>query len=173
MAKRKIGIPYMLREICAQLAQGLQLDLGVPMNAELPPSTTEHADGTARVHFPFRNFIVTVRTSTDASFGECISITSAKCALRMCEHEALPWIENLQRFSGPIKWTYEDGKLRFELAGKRWARLAMNASNRRNGLPEFVWDDPEHPWVVWARQTGALVYPTDLPEGEWEWEWKR
>ena len=57
------------------------------------------------------------------------------------------WIENLMKFSGAIEWTWlkKASKLEFTLEGLPLQRLEMNASNRRNCLPVYGWDDSDHP----------------------------
>ncbi len=165
MANVKISIPYMLREIVSRIEDALNLPLGIPMNAELPTSTDAESEGMAKIHFAGRrHFVVKLRTGRESDHGQYVHIDSVHCRLDFCKKEdAAQWIENLQKFSGPTSWTYENAQLKFELAGKRWARLEMNGSSRRNGMPEHRWDNPEHPWIIWGRQTDNPEYP-NLPE---------
>lgn len=159
----KISIPFMLRELTSQIGQALRLSLGVPMNAEFPPSTDEESEGTAVIHFPGRHFVTRLLTGR-GHYGQYINIETITATLSFdSREEAKQWIENLQSFSGPTEWSYDNGKLRFSLAGKRLARLSMNASARRNGQQEYKWDDPEHPWIIWGQQTNNPSYP-NLPE---------
>jgi len=153
----------MLRTLVSEIGQSLQMYLGVPMNAELPPSTDDESEGKAVIHFPGRHFVVRL-TSGRGHYGQYVIIREVRASLDFqSRDDAQKWIEKLQRFSGPTQWSHENGKLRFSLAGKRWARLEMNASSRRNDLPEYEWDDPNHPWITWGQQTNNPSYP-NLPE---------
>lgn len=167
MAKMTISIPFLLREIVSQLEQGLQLKLGVPMNAELPIESEEpESKGMAKIHFPGVNFKVWIEMCR-GHFGLHVRITAVQ---GKAKSSYLPdnWINIIQLQSGPTPNSVEgdgerDPRFKFEFGGKRWARLSMNASNRANGLPEFEWNDTQHPWTLHGIRIGDLNYP-NLPE---------
>lgn len=158
----KIYIPYMLRTLVAEIGGNLEMDLGVPMNAELPPSTDGHSEGTAAIHFPGTHFVVRLETGR-GHYGQYVRILSIRCQLSFygCQ-TAEDWLAGLEQFSGPLdsEWKETDdikGKLCFTLEGMSLARLEMNASNRRNDLPVYEWADPENPLRKWAADRG-IVY---------------
>ena len=160
----KIVFPHMVRELCSQVGSALRINLGVPMNVEIPPSTDELSRGRAVLHFPGYHFVVDMETGRDPSYGQYVRVVALTGKIHFwTSEEAREWIENLQRFSGPTEWEKKNRKLFFKLSGRRLARLQMNASSRANGLPECEWDDPNHPWVVWGKEIGDPEYP-HIPE---------
>ncbi len=138
----------MLREIVSQIEQSLKLQLGVPMNVKLPPSTFELSEGTATVHFEGRHFVVKIETS---GYGEhqWIRLKKMKCKLYFYEGSHEVWVKELQRFAGPFEWEWKPdwngGFLCFSLSEIAVERLSINASHRRNNIPECGYDDPQHP----------------------------
>jgi hypothetical protein len=165
MAKYRINVPYMLRELCFQLEQNLEMRFGIPMNAELPPSTDEHSEGRATIHFPGAHFVVRVQTGR-GHYGQWVLLKSLKCQIEFFRfEEGEQWVKNLERFTGPLNWNWKpkndwdsgngfEGKICFTLEGISLYRLEMNASNRRNNLPTYEWADESHPLRGWAAERG-------------------
>jgi len=148
MATHKIVIPYVVREMISGIEQTFSLRLGCPMNVEFPKDMGKDDDGKPGkgvVHFEGTHFALDILTGI-GHYGRWIEIKKIRAAMRWFPKEPEEWMEELQKLSGDFKWEYDGQKLRFALEGINLERLAMNASNRRNGLPTYEWDDPNHPF---------------------------
>ena len=145
----KISIPYIVRELCSKISQTLNQEFGLPMNIKV-------SETKANVYFPGNGFKVVFETGT-GHYGQWVAIKSITASMRFdWEADAKTWIENLQSFSGKLNWTFEEnkGKLRFKVENLCLSCLEMNASNRRNDLPTYKWDDPNHPFYNDSRYNG-------------------
>lgn len=78
MAKVKIVVPYLLRELVCKIEEATGLRLGVPMTAEVPAATEEEVSGVAKCHFPGISFRCEVRTGT-GHYGQYIIIDKVSC----------------------------------------------------------------------------------------------
>jgi hypothetical protein len=151
-------IPYMLRYVVDKIEGLLELDLGLPMNATLPPSTDEKSEGTARIHFEFGNTFIVKLENSRGHYGQYVRIISLRCGV--CFHNpenAREWMAELQRFAGPLKWRwasreegkappeYGEGKASFTLEGGALTCLSMARAHKWYRLPVYEWGDPNHP----------------------------
>jgi len=152
MAKFQIVIPYVVREIVSEIEQDLDRHFGVPMNLTIPDmgEDDEGKPGKATVHFEGSNFKLNIITGV-GHFGRWISVKEIKATMNFWSKEAAEeWIGKLQKYAGPVEWEFDslhggEGKLKFVVEGIALVRLQTNASSRRNGLPIYQWDDPNHP----------------------------
>lgn len=141
MARIKIRIHSFVREVSFQLEQCLQLPFGVPMNADLPFAGGEFVEGKGFIHFVGSHFKLNVTTGK-GHYGDEIHIDALSAAIFFqSAWKAEQWITNLKLYAGPVDWRFENEKLRFKLSAESFERLEMNASNRRNDLPEYEWGD--------------------------------
>lgn len=149
MAQFKIVIPYVAREVCRELTQLLDyLHFGVPMNIEIPAKMGDEVTrkkGVAKIHFEGASFKLDIVTGKDG-YGRSVRIMKITGAMKHHSGSAAgEWMNAIEHFSGPVSWSFSEGKLRFTIEGASLGRLEMNASNRRNSLPTYEWNDPAHP----------------------------
>lgn len=161
-------IPYLVRTLTREIAQLTGAAVGVPMNFRLPPvsETEETLAGTAKLSFEGSAWRIKIRTSR-GHFGQEVQITSVQGKVGFwCREVALTWLQTLWRSSGPVHWEFVpaneyapdgDGKLFVTIEGVALDRLMMNASNRRNELPEYSWDDVESPIPTTEEETATAV----------------
>jgi len=155
MAKVTSSIPFFVREVVSETTQALNVDLGVPMTVRFPDSD-EFENGRVELHFE-GGWHFTLRVDRGRGhYGETVVVRSIQCALRFggmaAAERAEEWVKSLEAYAGPLDWRYTDDKLRFVIEGIALDLLQMNASNRRNGLPTYRWDDPKHPFLEWERK---------------------
>ncbi len=112
----------------------------------------EGKPGKAKVHFPGTGFKLDVLTGV-GHYGRFVSVKRIEVKMGFWSQEAAEeWINELQKFAGPVAHEFVspyggEGKLKFVLEGVSLDRLQMNASNRRNTIPTYEWNDPNHPFI--------------------------
>lgn len=146
MASYKISavVPARIRDLEFEVTQLLNKQFGCFMSAEI--SVREDETGTGKIVFPGNRFACGI-TVGEGHFGSFLTMSSIRAVMSFWSKDAAEaWINELQRFAGPIEWKFENGKLRFEVSGSARDRLAINASNRRNGMPTYEWDAAYHPF---------------------------
>lgn len=142
--KITVAVPARVRDLHFEVTQLLNQQFGCLMSAEI--SVREDETGTGKIVFPGNRFTCGVSVWS-SHFGEHLGVNSIKAVMAFYSKDAAEeWVNELQKFAGPIEWKYEKEKLRFEIStGITLSRLAMNASNRRNGIPTYEWDAVDHP----------------------------
>lgn len=148
MAKKVVRNPYFVREVTSQICQMLDIHPGVPMEVSYP-NRDDFDGGRVDVHFEGGwHFVLRVNRG-HGHYGEYVGVTAIRGSLSFNywdgESAASMWINNLIKYAGPIQHSFENGRLKFTVEGDMLACLAMNASNRRNNLPEYEWNDPNNP----------------------------
>lgn len=152
MAKKiAFQVPYVVRHVVHTVGEYLELVdrfIGMPMNIKLVST----ADEGQRVTLFFEGGLKIIAdiVSTHGRFGQECEIRSLKLRWRddvagRTAHTAA----DLMKWTGTVPIEYKDGDwssyATVILEGEALQALSLNASHRRNGLPTYEWDDPEHP----------------------------
>ncbi len=144
----------MLRKVCSDIEQTLMLEnMGLPMNAELPPETEEFTTGEGFVHYPGMNFRFTIESGRCVHFGQQVNLKKLICTVKFGgKDKGVAWVNTLEKFAGPLQWKWvnthdrcRDWRVHFTLEGEALKCLEMNASNVRNSMDRVLYEDPEHP----------------------------
>lgn len=148
MARIKMRIPFLVRELVGQIETVLGRQLGVPMNCDIPlPSGKECREGTARIAFSLgTRFVCAVEVGLSGM--QWLRLFSLRGQMWFGRKEwAQEWVQEVEPLSGPFEWSWDEDRslLRFRLEPLQVTRLEVCACNARNGLPTYRWDDPEHP----------------------------